>query len=43
MRSRIIIRRKDGHTVTERADEIYRSGPENPLTDADMSAFLFHQ
>jgi 2-methylcitrate dehydratase PrpD len=38
MRSRITIRLKDGRTVEGRADERYRGGPENPLSDADLEA-----
>src|SRR5919109_964977 len=38
MRSRIAIRLKDGRTVDGWADERYRGGPENPLTDADLEA-----
>ena len=38
MRSRIEIRLKDGRTVEGWADERYRGGPENPLSDADLEA-----
>jgi 2-methylcitrate dehydratase PrpD len=38
MRSRITIRLKDGRTVQGWADERYRGGPENPLSDADLEA-----
>jgi 2-methylcitrate dehydratase PrpD len=38
MRSRIAIRRKDGRQVEGWADERYRGGPENPLSDADLEA-----
>jgi 2-methylcitrate dehydratase PrpD len=38
MRSRILIRLKDGRTVEGWADERYRGGPENPLSDADLEA-----
>ncbi|HWP60019.1 MAG TPA: MmgE/PrpD family protein [Candidatus Acidoferrales bacterium] len=38
MRSRITIRLKDGRTVEGWADERYRGGPENPLTDAELEA-----
>jgi len=38
MRSRITIRLKSGHTVEGWADERYRGGPENPLSDADLEA-----
>jgi len=38
MRSRIAIRLKDGRTVEGWADERYRGGPENPLSDADLEA-----
>jgi 2-methylcitrate dehydratase PrpD len=38
MRSRIVIRLKDGRTIEGWADERYRGGPENPLSDADLEA-----
>jgi 2-methylcitrate dehydratase PrpD len=38
MRSRIEIRLKDGRTVEGWADERYRGGTENPLSDADLEA-----
>jgi 2-methylcitrate dehydratase PrpD len=38
MRSRIAIRLKDGRALTGWADERYRGGPENPLSDADLEA-----
>jgi len=38
MRSRITIRLKDGRRVDGWADERYRGGPENPLSDADLEA-----
>jgi 2-methylcitrate dehydratase PrpD len=38
MRSRITIRVKGGRTIEGPADERYRGGPENPLTDADLEA-----
>jgi 2-methylcitrate dehydratase PrpD len=38
MRSHISIRLKDGRTVDGWADERYRGGPENPLSDADLEA-----
>jgi 2-methylcitrate dehydratase PrpD len=38
MRSRITIRLKNGRTVEGWADERYRGGPENPLSDADVEA-----
>jgi 2-methylcitrate dehydratase PrpD len=38
MRSRILIRLKDGRTVESWADERYRGGPENPLSDADVES-----
>jgi len=38
MRSRIVIRLKDGRQVDGWADERYRGGPENPLSDADLEA-----
>ena len=38
MRSRITIKLKDGRQVSGSADERYRGGPENPLTDAELEA-----
>lgn len=38
IRSRIAIRLKGGRTVEGWADERYRGGPENPLSDADLEA-----
>ncbi len=38
MRSRIAIQLKDGRRIEGWADERYRGGPENPLTDADLEA-----
>jgi 2-methylcitrate dehydratase PrpD len=38
MRSRIAIRLKDSRTVEGSADERYRGGPDNPLSDADLEA-----
>ncbi|MEL7100783.1 MAG: MmgE/PrpD family protein [Pseudomonadota bacterium] len=38
MRSRITITLKDGKEVAGWADERYRGGPENPLTDAEVEA-----
>jgi 2-methylcitrate dehydratase PrpD len=38
MRSRIAIRLKDGRAIEGWADERYRGGPENPLSDADLEA-----
>ncbi|HSE85677.1 MAG TPA: MmgE/PrpD family protein [Candidatus Binatia bacterium] len=38
MRSRIAIRLKNGRTVEGWADERYRGGPENPLSDAALVA-----
>src|SRR5262249_34406229 len=38
MRSRIVIRLKTGRTVEGWADERYRGGPENPLSDTDLEA-----
>jgi 2-methylcitrate dehydratase PrpD len=38
MRSRIAIRLKDGRAVEGWADERYRGGPENPLSDEDLEA-----
>jgi 2-methylcitrate dehydratase PrpD len=38
MRSRITITLKDGREVAGWADERYRGGPENPLTDAEVEA-----
>ena len=36
MRSRIQIQLKSGETVSGDADERYRGGPENPLTDDEL-------
>jgi 2-methylcitrate dehydratase PrpD len=38
MRSRIVIRLRDGRQIEGWANERYRGGPENPLTDADLEA-----
>ena len=38
MRSRIAIRLRDGRSVEGCADERYRGGPENPMSDADLEA-----
>src|SRR5919109_2544573 len=38
MRSRIAIRLKNGRQLEGWADERYRGGPENPLSDADLEA-----
>ena len=38
MRSRIEIRLKNGRTIKGWADERYRGGPENPLSDTDLEA-----
>ena len=38
MRSRIGIQLKNGRTIDGWADERYRGGPENPLSDADLEA-----
>ena len=38
MRSRIAIRLKSGKTIEGWADERYRGGPENPLSDQDLEA-----
>ncbi|MBO6508999.1 MAG: MmgE/PrpD family protein [Roseibium sp.] len=38
MRSRITIKLKDGTEVAGWADERYRGGPENPLSDAELEA-----
>jgi 2-methylcitrate dehydratase PrpD len=38
MRSRIAIRLNDGRHVEAWADERYRGGPENPLSDGDLEA-----
>jgi 2-methylcitrate dehydratase PrpD len=38
MRSRIAIRLKDGKKLEGWADERYRGGPENPLSDAELEA-----
>jgi 2-methylcitrate dehydratase PrpD len=40
VRSRITIRRKDGTEVAGWADERYRGGPDNPMTDAEVEAKL---
>ena len=36
MRSRITIQLKDGREIAGWADERYRGGPENPLTDKEV-------
>ena len=36
MRSRIVINLKDGNSIMDWADERYRGGPENPLSDSDL-------
>jgi 2-methylcitrate dehydratase PrpD len=38
MRSRILIKLKSGQQIEGWADERYRGGPDNPLTDADVEA-----
>jgi 2-methylcitrate dehydratase PrpD len=38
MRSRITIRLKNDHTIEGWADERYRGGPENPLSNGDLEA-----
>jgi 2-methylcitrate dehydratase PrpD len=38
MRSRIVIRLKNGRQLEGWADERYRGGPENPLSDRDLEA-----
>jgi 2-methylcitrate dehydratase PrpD len=38
MRSRVAIRLRDGRMLEGWADERYRGGPENPLSDADLEA-----
>jgi 2-methylcitrate dehydratase PrpD len=38
MRSRIAIRLQDGRSVEGWADERYRGGPENPLSDSELEA-----
>jgi 2-methylcitrate dehydratase PrpD len=38
VRSRITIHRKDGSVVEGWADERYRGGPDNPMTDAEVEA-----
>ena len=38
MRSRIVIRLRDGSEVEGWADERYRGGPENPLSDSELEA-----
>lgn len=40
VRSRITIRRKNGTEVSGWADERYRGGPDNPMTDAEVEAKL---
>ena len=40
VRSRITITRKDGTTVEGWADERYRGGPDNPMTDAEVEEKL---
>jgi 2-methylcitrate dehydratase PrpD len=40
MRSRIALQLKDGRTVEGWADERYRGGPENPLSDAELESKL---
>jgi 2-methylcitrate dehydratase PrpD len=40
VRSRITIHRKDGSEVEGWADERYRGGPDNPMTDAEVEAKL---
>lgn len=40
VRSRIAIRRKDGSVVEGWADERYRGGPDNPMTDAEVEEKL---
>jgi len=38
IRSRIEMKMKDGSTLTEWANERYRGGPDNPMTDQDLEA-----
>jgi 2-methylcitrate dehydratase PrpD len=38
MRSRIVIELNDGRAVEGWADERYRGGPDNPMTDAELDA-----
>lgn len=38
MRSRMVIRLKNGRAIEGWADERYRGGPENPLSDGDLEA-----
>ena len=38
IRSRIEVLTKDGRTLVEWADERYRGGPSNPISDADLEA-----
>jgi 2-methylcitrate dehydratase PrpD len=38
IRSRIEVVTKDGRTLVEWADERYRGGPDNPISDADLEA-----
>ena len=40
VRSRITITRRDGTVVEGWADERYRGGPDNPMTDAEVEAKL---
>jgi 2-methylcitrate dehydratase PrpD len=42
MRSRITITLKSGALITGDADERYRGGPENPLTDAEVEDKVFN-
>ncbi|GAU82669.1 MmgE/PrpD family protein [Bosea sp. BIWAKO-01] len=38
IRSRIEVETKDGRTLVQWADERYRGGPDNPISDADLEA-----
>jgi 2-methylcitrate dehydratase PrpD len=38
IRSRIEVNTKDGRTLVQWADERYRGGPDNPISDADLEA-----
>jgi 2-methylcitrate dehydratase PrpD len=40
IRSRIEVHTRDGQKLVERASEVYRGSPENPITDADLEQKL---
>lgn len=40
IRSRVEIRTKDGRTLTRHASEVYRGGPDQPLSDTELHAKL---